>query len=293
MRSAMQSYAASCTPDVSIVRDGRGRFTAGPGVSRVLLAIDDVESLETVALMLAAAGVAVEAAPTADGCVRALDRGAFDLLVIDLRLGRERGLDLVRELRTRGFPMAFVLVAEQAAIAEVVEAMRLGARTVLEKTAAKADLVSAIMRELGTQGPASHPSSVSLLSGAPARRWAGHVLAATDAEADPRTLADWSRAVGVSRSVLVESCARLGIVPRDARDLARVLRLVRRRDEPWDPETALDVADRRTLRALLDRAGLTGDALQVKPSTRQFLSRQRFVAQTNPGLAALWQVIEG
>ena len=121
----------------------------------------------------------------------------------------------------------------------------------------------------------------------PARRWAALILQASDAPADPRTLEEWARAVGVSRSVLIESCARLGVSPRDARDLARVLRLVRRVEVPWEPVLALDVADRRTLRALFDRAGLDGATSGVRPTPEQFLRRQRFVAQTSPGLGAL------
>jgi len=120
-----------------------------------------------------------------------------------------------------------------------------------------------------------------------ARRWAGFIILASDAAEDPRTLDEWARAVAVSRSVLIESCARLGVSPRDARDLARMLRLVRRVEEPWNPELALDIADRRTLRVLLDRSGLNVAASAVRPTPEQFLLRQRFVPQTSPGLGAL------
>lgn len=296
MRSAMQPYAASCTSTVSLVRDPGGRFAAGVGVSRVLLAVDDLAVLESLALDLAGAGIAVEATPTADACLRALNWGTFELLVVDLRLGSRSGLDLVREFRERGIAVPFVLIADHAALADVVEAVRLGARTVLERSARSDELIAAITREL-TTGPVSEPRAPGpdalLVSGAPARRWAGYVMGATSASADPRTLGEWSRAIGVSRSVLVESCARLGIVPRDARDLARVLRLVRRGDEPWDPEAALDVADRRTLRVLLERAGLSGAALQRRPTPQQWLAHQSFVSSSNPGLAALRQLVGG
>lgn len=124
-----------------------------------------------------------------------------------------------------------------------------------------------------------------------ARRWAGFIIGASDAPDDPRTLEEWSRAVGVSRSVLIESCARIGVHPRDARDLARVLRLVRRVDAPWDPELSLDVADRRTVRALLERSGLNTTAPPGRPTPEQFLLRQRFVPQTSPGLGALRQLL--
>lgn len=295
MRSAMQPYAASCMSSVSLVRDDRRRFTAGVGVSRVLLAVDDVEVLEGVALDLAGSGIAVEAAPTIDACTRALGTHGFDLLVLDLSLNHRTGLGVVRELRSRGRTVPFVVIAERASVAEIVDAMRLGARTVIE-TCDSASVAGAIRRELDEVPPevATPPMAASsaLLSGAPARRWAGYVMAATEAPSDPRTLADWARAVGVSRSVLVESCARLGVAPRDARDLARVLRLIRRTSEPWEPDTSLDVADRRTLRALLDRAGLAGAYLRTRPSVRQFLDAQEFLLQRNPGLAALRLLLE-
>lgn len=126
-----------------------------------------------------------------------------------------------------------------------------------------------------------------------ARRWACFILLAGDAPDDPRTLDEWARAAGVSRSVLVEACARLGVHPRDARDLARMLRLVRRVGDPWEPELALDVADRRTLRALLMRSGLDGAASGARPTPEQFLLRQRFVPQTSPGLGALRHLLGG
>lgn len=296
MRSAMQPYAAPCMSNVPLVRDARRLFTAGAGVSRVLLAVDDVELLELVALDLAGSGIVVEAAPTSEACIRALESHGFDLLVLDLSLNRRTGLGLISDLRARGFAVPFVAIAERAAVAEIVEAMRLGARTVIE-TRETASVAGAIRRELRDAAAAalaavSTATPSSLMSGAPARRWAGYVLAATGAPADPRTLADWSRAVGISRSVLVESCARLGVAPRDARDLARVLRLIRRTSEPWEPETALDVADRRTLRALLDRAGLTGPLLLSRPSVRAFLDAQEFLPQRNPGLVALRLMLE-
>lgn len=124
-----------------------------------------------------------------------------------------------------------------------------------------------------------------------AYRWAGFIIQATEASEDPRTLEEWAKAVSVSRSVLIESCARLGVSPRDARDLARVLRLVRRVDDPWEPDLALAVADRRTLRVLLDRAGVDVAASAARPTLEQFLDGQRFVPQSNPGLAALRRLL--
>jgi ActR/RegA family two-component response regulator len=253
---------------------------------RVLLVDDDVAALETWALLLAGEGVHVEVAPSGAACLRVLGERDFDLVVIDLRLGADSGLEIVRRARDRGRDVPFVLVTGHASVAVTVEAMRLGARTVLEKPLVGDEFVAPILRELqaiDTERVRQMPGAAQTL----AQRWARHVLSATHAADDPRTLAAWARAAGVSRSALIEVCARLDINPRDARDLARVLRLVRRADVPWDPEASLDVADRRTLRKLLVRAGLARLPQDARPEPRQFLARQRFVPQTNAGLAML------
>lgn len=289
MYSAMQEYGASGMSDVSLLRDAPASFSAG-AVSRVLLAIDDPDALESLALQLADAGVVVQAAPSVEACLRALARDIFDLLVIDRRLGKKTGLAFVRELRERGGCPPFVLVTRSAAVADAVDAMRLGARTVLDTSLPPEAAADAIIRELAAVRQRLPAMSMSSAAGGPARRWAGYVWAVTESTTDPRTLADWARAVGVSRTVLVESCARVGIAPRDARDLARVLRLVRRVDDPWEPEAALDVADRRTLRALLSRAGITDGG---RPTVRDFLQRQGFVEPTNAGVLALRLLIDG
>ena len=256
---------------------------------RVLLVDDDVVSLETWALLLADAGVQVQVAPGTAACLRMLGERDFDLIIIDLRLGDDNGLEVMRQVRARGLTVPFILATAHASIAVTVEAMRLGARTVLEKPLVGDEFVLPVLRELQALDTrealdvAPGPSMVE--------RWASYVLRATDAAADLRTLADWARAAGVSRSALIESCARLDIHPRDARDLARVLRLVRRASETWDPQASLDVADRRTLRNLLVRAGLADAPQGSRPAPQQFLSMQRFVPQTNAGLVLLRRML--
>lgn len=262
---------------------------SSPFHRRVLLVDDDVTSLETWALLLADAGVQVEVAPGAAACLRVSGEREFDLVVIDYRLGEDNGLDVVRRLRARGVLVPFILATAHASVALTVEAMRLGARTVLEKPLIGDDFVAPVLRELRAI-EADRGLAVSA-GRAAAERWARYVILASRAESDPRTLADWARAAGVSRTVLIDLCARLGVNPRHARDLARVLRLVLRSSEPWDPESALDVADRRTLRNLLVRAGLAVPPRGSRPAPQQFLAAQRFVPQTNAGLVMLRQLL--
>lgn len=265
-------------------------FSSLPSHRRVLLVDDDLVSLETWALLLADAGVQVEVAPDPEACLRAAGERVFDLIIVDYRLGEVSGLDLVRRLRARGNLVPFILATAHASVTITVDAMRLGARTVLEKPLIGDDFVAPVLREL--QALEAEAFSLDARAGQSAAvRWAQCVLRASDAPADLRTLADWARAVGVSRSALIEACARLDINPRDARDLARVLRLVRRVSEPWHPEAALAVADHRTLRRLLVRSGLADLPQGSRPSPQLFLARQRFVPQTNAGLAMLRHLV--
>src|SRR5205823_11730656 len=83
---------------------------------------------------------------------------------------------------------------------------------------------------------------------------------------------EWAAYVGVSTSSLSESCRLLGIHPRDARDLMRLLRaLIQSSAHGCEPETLLLVSDRRTLKALLDRAGLIAGGKAGSTSVDQLL----------------------
>ncbi|MDQ3068841.1 MAG: response regulator [Acidobacteriota bacterium] len=287
--SVSLSYSSSGVRDAALIVCEPADLLAVPHHRRVLLVDDDVVSLQVWALLLADAGVEVQVAPGAEACLRAVGERDFDLIVIDLRLEGDSGLDVMRRLRDRGVLVPFILATGHASVAVTVQAMRLGARTVLEKPLVGEDFLVPVLRELQAAGLAAVTDLHAVQS--TAQRWALYVLRATDVVSDPRTLADWARAAGVSRSALIESCARLDIPPRDGRDLARVLRLVRRVSESWDPEAALDVADRRTFRNLLVRAGLADPPHGSRPAPQQFLAMQRFVPQTNAGLAALRQMV--
>lgn len=273
-----------------VVCEPADRFSAPR--RRVLIVDDDVAALEAWALLLVNEGVQVEVAPGAEACLRLAGERAFDLIVIDLQLGDDDGLEVMRRLQARGRAVPFVLATGHASVPVTVAAMRLGARMVLEKPLVGDDFVVPVLRELHALGLES--AAIAPVAGlSVGHRWARYVLDATNALHDPRTLADWARVAGVSRSTLVEACARIDVNPRDARDLARVLRIVRRVSDPWEPDAALNVADRRTLRQLMIRAGLAGSPQGSRPTPQQCLTMQRFVPQTNAGLAMLRQLVGG
>jgi len=125
-----------------------------------------------------------------------------------------------------------------------------------------------------------------------AERWAQLVLNACSADSDPKTLELWARCVGVSRTSLCDSCRMVQVEPREARDLARVLRACQvAAKECAHLESILDVRDSRTLVKLLSKAGLKGPT--PTPSSLTFvLEHQQFVAADNDGLRALRRLVE-
>jgi hypothetical protein len=181
--------------------------------------------------------------------------------------------------RTR--PIDFVLVAEHLLNEAWIDTIR-GAAGKSKEYRYGRDGVIPLARVLSTASIAStHPAPRSA-----AERWAALVLQACRSEGDLKTLADWAAFVGVSYSSLCEACRLVEMRPRDARDLVRVLRaIIKSSKEGVDAAVLLDVRDRRTLRTLLNRAGVAAHEIHV--SVDQFLSDQKFVVTNNVGLIAL------
>src|SRR5687768_4361149 len=140
--------------------------------------------------------------------------------------------------------------------------------------------------ELSGQSEASMVLEVSLQphtdsSRAPsstAERLAFMIVRGIFSNEDVRTVEIWSRAVGLSSGSLRELCAVVGIPPRDARDLTRLLRAISFASSVgcrW--HAALNVADRRTLERLSARAGLPLNGTGTVPTVVEFVRSQRFV----------------
>ncbi len=99
-----------------------------------ILVIDDEASLRrTLRIALETMGHLVTEARDAGQARDALGRGVFDLAFLDLRLGREEGLDVLPELLRLAPGLDVVVITAYATIATAVEAMRRGAFDYLPK----------------------------------------------------------------------------------------------------------------------------------------------------------------
>jgi hypothetical protein len=143
-----------------------------------------------------------------------------------------------------------------------------------------------------SKAPGSEMSAKHLVAHA-ADRWARAVVGILDCPFDPKTIAMWGKAIGVSEGALRDWCKVAHCRPKSSLDFARLLRaIVQSQEHGWDPFNLLDVANERTMRNLLQRGGLSDLLSTNLPVTlRGYLLKQRFVTN-DLALKALAQSVE-
>jgi len=273
------------------------------GGRTVLLIDDDASVRDPCARALQREGFLVESASSgADGLALAY-AADIDLVLLDQRLPDMAGIEVIRALQRRMGRVRFVLASGCLTVDVAVRAMKLGAADVIEKPASVDHIVRSVAAAFDAADLLDRRLPGSWLASAmvprprrlpqprpksAAERWALQVLKACESDGDLKTLDDWATFTGVSYSSLGEICRVIGIRPHDARDLARVLSALMKAWKLRCPvDVLLDVSDRRTLRTLLDKAGIPWGSGVREISVEAFLSHQRFVAVDNEGLRVL------
>ncbi len=94
---------------------------------RLLVVDDDVDLCELLELRFSSKGFDVELAHDVKTAVGKLGRSAIDVVLLDLRLGRENGLVVLREVRQRCPEVAVIVLTAHGSVETAVEAMRSGA----------------------------------------------------------------------------------------------------------------------------------------------------------------------
>lgn len=219
----------------------------------------------------------------------------FDLVVVDLRLPDISGMSVLETLIKDRRVGQSVLVSAYLDISTTVQAMKLGAFTVLEKPVDVEQLLATARSalDLPRRARAQNVTTATLPTepGSAAERWAHHVLKACESKADLKTLYKWAKFVGLSYTSLCESCRLVGIRPHDARDFARSLRVVLLSDALDCPaDLLLDAADHRTRDALCRRAGFKNVGQRL--SVPEFLQSQDFIRRDNRALGLLRELLQ-
>jgi DNA-binding response OmpR family regulator len=245
--------------------------------SRILLVDDDPGTLSTYAAILRLAGFEASTVESGADGLSVLERQHIDLVLCDLCLPDMSGLDFVRKLGVRPSSPPVIVVTGFGSVASAVEALRLGVRDYVEKPLFEPDLLSVVRRSLNGTHLTRESITEPPVVGPAARRWAQAVATAVAVDSDTKTIEQWAKVVGLSRSVLRISCTVAGIKPKTALDFVRLLRCaVKYGGRGLKFCDVLDVIDPRTLSHILDRAGLAAYEGRV-PSLQQFMEMQRLV----------------
>jgi DNA-binding NtrC family response regulator len=106
--------------------------------SRVLVADDQPDVLEALRLLLKGAGFEIHTASSPAGVLHAVEKGDFDLVLMDLNYTRDttsgkEGFDLLSRLRELDPTLPAVVMTAWGSVEGAVEAMRRGARDYIEK----------------------------------------------------------------------------------------------------------------------------------------------------------------
>jgi DNA-binding NtrC family response regulator len=109
------------------------RSSAQPTLGRVLLVDDEPDQVALLRAMLTPLGMDVATAESAEQALQVFRRHPVDLVVTDLHLPGQSGIDLIRQLRQVETPPAVVLITGEGSVSSAVEALKLGATDYLQK----------------------------------------------------------------------------------------------------------------------------------------------------------------
>ena len=123
-----------------------------PGTHARILIIDDEagirDSLET---LLTLEGFAVDLAGDGSAGMDLLTRHSYDLLLLDLSLPRESGLDLLPRIRSLAPELPIIMITAYGTVGNVVDAIRAGASNFIPKPWDNEKLLADIRAAIGRQ----------------------------------------------------------------------------------------------------------------------------------------------
>ncbi len=112
---------------------------------KVLLVDDDANLRRAVRRLLSGADLEISEASSAESALAAIESFTPDLMLLDLYMGEQTGLDLLRQLRAQGASVPTVMVTSSRDLDDLREAMRLGASDYVFKDELSSELLTPIV----------------------------------------------------------------------------------------------------------------------------------------------------
>jgi len=99
-----------------------------------ILVVDDQDGVRQLLLeILRGEGFKVSSASNGYEALEELEKECPDLILVDIKMPRMNGLDLLREIKTRGYPCLPVMMTAYGELEIANEAMELGVRHFINK----------------------------------------------------------------------------------------------------------------------------------------------------------------
>ena len=111
---------------------------------RVLLVDDETIFTKNMSKLLKNRGYTVTAANSGDAAIRELEQGAFDVIVLDLKMPGMDGITTLKEIMKLGLFTETLILTGHGSIDSALEAMKLGAHDYLTKPCEIDELVAKI-----------------------------------------------------------------------------------------------------------------------------------------------------
>jgi len=196
-------------------------------------------------------------------------------MLLDVRLGKDDGLEVLRTIRQERIPGRVIVITGFDLDGVECQARLLGAEFVDRWTLP--DPVELVSRAPLHAPQPGNEMKQRLVTPPAVSRWADAVAGAVAAPDDPKSVSSWARIVGMSSASLRGLCALAEVSAGNSCTLARVLRAVylARKSGRMNVAEWIDVGDDRTLKHLLDVAGIQQGAVV---SMEEVLQRQRLIA---------------
>ena len=105
-----------------------------PKLKRILIAEDEKLMAKALADQLARAGFAVEVVYDGESALNFLNKEKFDLILLDILMPKMNGLDVLKELKSKGDETPVVILSNSSKEETIKEAKMIGAKEYFVKS---------------------------------------------------------------------------------------------------------------------------------------------------------------
>ncbi len=116
--------------------------------AKILYAEDEEQTRTLVAEELGNAGYSVDQAEDGEAAIELLERGKYDLILLDIRMPGKSGLDVLTFLREKDRHPRVIMLTAVDEVSSAIQAVKLGANEYLTKPFRLEQLLTAIERIL-------------------------------------------------------------------------------------------------------------------------------------------------